>query len=38
MKKFSNPYIAASRGYIDEIIIGNTRLKFQVFRFLKEKK
>ena len=39
-KNFSNPYIAASRGYIDEIIIpSDTRLKISsAFRFLKEKK
>ena len=39
-KNFSNPYIAASRGYIDEIIIpSHTRLKISsAFRFLKEKK
>ncbi len=39
-KKFSNPYIAASRGYIDDIIFPKkTRIKLvQAFRFLRKKK
>ena len=39
-KNFSNPYIAASRGYIDEIILpSTTRIKVsKAFRILREKK
>ena len=39
-KNFSNPYVAASRGYIDEVILpSNTRLKVaNAFRVLRGKK
>ncbi|PPR27114.1 MAG: Propionyl-CoA carboxylase beta chain [Alphaproteobacteria bacterium MarineAlpha9_Bin4] len=39
-KNFSNPYVAASRGYIDEVILpSKTRLKVSnAFRVLREKK
>ncbi len=39
-KNFSNPYVAASRGYIDEVILpSNTRLKVaNAFRVLRKKK
>ena len=39
-KNFSNPYVAASRGYIDEVILpSNTRLKVaNGFKLLRNKK
>ena len=40
MKNFSNPYIAASRGYIDEVIMPrDTRIKVsRAFNILRSKK
>ena len=39
-KSFSNPYVAASRGYIDEVILpSNTRIKVaNAFKLLRNKK
>ena len=39
-KSFSNPYVAASRGYIDEVILpNNTRIKVaNAFKLLRKKK
>ena len=39
-KNFSNPYAAASRGYIDEVILpSNTRVKVaNAFKLLRNKK